>query len=66
MMRKNSNIYLIFCENDYFGRNRLLDWVVSREEETGLAFNDGLYMVYVNGQYKDDLEIGRLMQELNH
>ena len=39
---------------------------MSREEETGLAFNDGLYMVYVNGQYKDDLEIGRLMQELNH
>ena len=66
MMRKNSSIFWFFCENDYFGRNRLLDWVVSREEETGLAFNDGLYMVYVNGQYKDDLEIGRLMQELNH
>lgn len=30
-----------------------------------MLFDDGLYIVYVNGQYKDDSEIGRLIQELN-
>lgn len=63
---RNSDIYLIFiCDHDHFNTGNPVEWIVSRVVETGALFDDGLYMIYVNGQYNDDSEIGKLIQEMN-
>ena len=56
--------YVIFItENDVIGENKPLYHIKRVVEETGKAFNDGSYIIYVNGKNRDDTALGKLMQD---
>lgn len=58
--------YTIFItEKDFFGRGAPVYWIRSINETTGEPFDDGAYILYVNGEYQDDSELGKLMQDFN-
>ena len=56
--------YVIFItERDYFRKNLPL-YVIKRViEGTGEDFNDGSYIIYVNGAYRDSSPLGKLMHD---
>lgn len=33
--------------------------------DTGKAFNDGLHILYINGAFRDDSELGKLMHDFS-
>ena len=56
--------YVVFItEKDVIGRGRAV-YRVERYFDTGEPFPDGSHIVYVNGAYRDDSPIGRLMHDL--
>ena len=56
--------YMIFItENDYFRKNLPLYTVNRHIEETGEPFDDGAHIIYVNGQNREDTDLGRLMSD---
>ena len=56
--------YTIFItENDYFGEKKSMYHIERVNIETNNLFNDGEHIIYVNGQYRDDSEIGKLMHD---
>jgi len=56
--------YTIFItENDYFCVGKPLYHIERVNLETKNLFNDGEHIIYVNGQYRDDSEIGKLMHD---
>lgn len=57
--------YVIFItENDYFGKGLPMYHIERTVQETGIIFDDGSHIIYVNGSYKnDDDPIGRLMHD---
>ena len=56
--------YTIFItENDYFCVGKPLYHIERVNLETNNLFNDGEHIIYVNGQYRDDSEIGKLMHD---
>ena len=58
--------YTIFItEKDFFGEGRALYHFKSIEEETGRFLNDGRNIIYVNGEYRGDNDLGRLMHDFN-
>lgn len=58
--------YVIFItENDYFGENQPLYPVQNIITTTGKPFNDGTHIIYVNGEYRGDSDVGRLMHDFN-
>ncbi|MBQ8508310.1 MAG: nuclease [Clostridia bacterium] len=56
--------YVIFItEKDIFG-DRLPLYTINRTiEETGRPFGDGSHILYVNGENRDDTQLGRLMHD---
>ncbi|MCR5669021.1 MAG: PD-(D/E)XK nuclease family transposase [Lachnospiraceae bacterium] len=55
--------YVIFItENDYFHEGKPL-YRFLRREDNGLLFDDGSYIIYVNGEYEGDDDIGRLLSD---
>ena len=58
--------YVIFItEGDYFKRNEPL-YRISRTLESGEIFNDGSHIIYVNGQYKGNDDLGRLISDMKN
>ena len=58
--------YVIFItENDVLSGGKPLYHVERRIEELGLAFGDESHIIYVNGQYRGDDAIGRLMHDFS-
>lgn len=58
--------YVIFItENDYFGENQPLYPVQNIITTTGKPFNDGTHIIYVNGEYRGDSDVGKLMHDFN-
>ncbi|MCR4876433.1 MAG: Rpn family recombination-promoting nuclease/putative transposase [Clostridiales bacterium] len=56
--------YTIFItEKDIFGAGKPFYPVERINMTTGEPFNDGEHILYVNGTYRDDTEIGRLMHD---
>lgn len=56
--------YIIFItENDVFGKGEPLYIFTRTEAKTGEPLSDGTYIIYVNGQYRGDDAIGRLMHD---
>ena len=56
--------YVIFIyKHDKFGKGLPIYRVERVVFETGEAFDDGSHIVYVNGKYKGDDEIGKLIQD---
>lgn len=61
---KLTETYVIFItENDYFGKALPLYHIERMIQETGELFNDDEHILYVNGQYRGDDAIGRLMHD---
>lgn len=56
--------YVIFItERDYYGRNRSIYRVRRTVEDDNSLYGDGSNILYVNGQYRDDTDIGKLMHD---
>ncbi len=67
--QKFSNLkdsYVIFItEKDYFKEGRALYTINRVIDETGRDFGDGSHIIYVNGTYRGNDEIGRLMKDFH-
>lgn len=60
----NCQTYVIFItENDILGENRPLYTIDRTIAESGKLFNDGMHIIYVNSQIRDDTALGRLMHD---
>ena len=58
--------YVIFItENDIFRKGLPVYSVERTVRETGEEFSDGLHIVYANGRYRGDDEMGRLMRDFS-
>lgn len=63
---KLPDTYVIFItENDYYRENQPIYSIQNIITTTGKPFNDGTHILYVNGNYRGDSEIGRLMHDFN-
>lgn len=50
-------------ENDILGENRPLYTIDRTIAESGKLFNDGMHIIYVNSQIRDDTALVRLMHD---
>lgn len=58
--------YVIFiCEHDKFQKNLPMYHIERYIQETGEIINDGSHIIYVNGKYRGDDEIGVLMKDFS-
>ena len=58
--------YVIFItENDYYKAGESVYTIQNMNLTLNRPFNDGAHILYVNGEYRDDSEIGRLMHDFN-
>lgn len=58
--------YTIFItEKDFFGKGEPVYLIQNMNCTTGQPFLDGAYIIYVNGEYRGDDEIGLLMHDFN-
>ena len=58
--------YVIFItENDVLGGNKAIYHIERIIKETGNDFSDGAHILYVNGAYRDDSPIGKLMHDFS-
>ena len=63
---KLPDTYVIFItENDYYGENQSIYSIQNIITTIGQPFNDGTHILYVNGNYRGDSDIGRLMHDFN-
>ncbi|MBD5082053.1 MAG: Rpn family recombination-promoting nuclease/putative transposase [Ruminococcaceae bacterium] len=59
--------YVIFItENDVLGENRPLYTIERVIKESGRPFNDGLHIIYVNSQIRDESALGKLMRDFHN
>lgn len=58
--------YTIFItEKDFFGKGEPIYRIQNMNLTTGEAFNDGAFILYVNGEYRGDDDLGKLMHDFN-
>lgn len=58
--------YVIFItENDIFGKDLPIYTIERTIEETKELFNDGSHIIYVNGSYKGNDDIGKLIHDFH-
>ena len=56
--------YTIFItERDFFGKGKAFYRIERINLDTNEPFNDGEHILYVNGEYRDDSDIGKLMHD---
>ncbi len=54
---------IFFCRHDKFRKGEPVYHIERRVFETGKSFNDGSHIIYVNGKYKGDDMLGRLIHD---
>jgi len=58
--------YTIFIiEKDFFGKGKPIYFIKRKNFTTGEPFEDGEYILYVNGEYRGNSDIGKLMHDFN-
>lgn len=58
--------YVIFItEKDYYKAGKSLYMIQNMNLTLNQLFNDGTHILYVNGEYRDNSDIGRLMHDFN-
>lgn len=58
--------YIIFItERDYYKAGKSIYMIQNMNLTLNQPFNDGAHILYVNGEYRDDSDIGRLMHDFN-
>jgi len=64
--KKIKDSYVIFIyKHDKFKKGLPIYHIDRYVRETGEVFDDGSHIIYVNGKYKGDDDIGRLMQDFH-
>ena len=64
--RELPDSYVIFItENDYYKAGELVYVIQNMNLTLGQPFGDGAHILYVNGKYRGDSDIGRLMHDFN-
>ena len=64
--RKLPDSYVIFItENDYYKAGEPVYVIQNMNLTLGQPFGDGAHILYVNGKYRGDSDIGRLMHDFN-
>ena len=59
-------VYVIFItEKDFFGDNESIYEFETLNTKKHFPLNDGRHILYVNGQYRSDTDIGKLMHDFN-
>lgn len=56
---------IFITEHDIMGENRPLYHVERYIAETGIEFGDGSHILYVNGAYRDETPVGKLMHDFS-
>lgn len=56
---------VFITENDVMGQGKPLYQIERYISDTGEKFDDGSYILYVNGAYRDDTPIGKLMHDFS-
>lgn len=56
---------IFITEKDFFGLMQPLYRIERMNLTTGNPFDDGAHILYVNGEYQGDSELGRLMHDFN-
>lgn len=58
--------YTIFItEKDFYGKGEPIYFIQRMNLTTGEPFKDGEHILYVNGEYRGDSDIGKLMHDFN-
>ena len=58
--------YTIFIiEKDFYGKGEAIYVIERINLTTGKSFEDGEHILYVNGEYRGESEIGKLMHDFN-
>ncbi|MGM9940613.1 MAG: hypothetical protein ACI32N_01310 [Bulleidia sp.] len=58
--------YVIFItEKDYYGKNQPIYKIERMVLNDNVSFEERSHILYINGQYRDDTEIGKLMHDFN-
>ena len=58
--------YIIFItERDFYNKGEPVYLIQNMNITTGELFEDGAYILYVNGEYRGNSEIGKLMHDFN-
>lgn len=58
--------YVIFItENDYYKEGKPVYMIQNMNITLSKLFDDGAHILYVNGEYRDDSDIGKLMHDFN-
>lgn len=58
--------YTIFItEKDFYGMGKSIYRIERMNLDTGKPFEDGEHILYVNGEYRDNSDIGKLMHDFN-
>ena len=64
--RELPDTYVIFItEKDYYKAGKPVYVIQNINLTLGLPFEDGTHILYVNGEYRDDSDIGKLMHDFN-
>lgn len=64
--RELPDTYVIFItENDYYKAGKPVYLIQNMNMTLGKPFEDGTHILYVNGEYRDDSDIGKLMHDFN-
>ena len=65
LLENNKSVVIFITQKDYFKMGRPLYKFERVDIETGINFNDGTSIIYVNGSYKGiDTAIGRLIHDI--
>ena len=65
--RELPDTYVIFItENDYYKAGKPVYFIQNMNLTLGKPFDDGAHILYVNGEYRDDSDIGKLMHDFNY
>lgn len=58
-------VNLFITEKDYYKAGKPVYVIQNINLTLGLPFEDGTHILYVNGEYRDDSDIGKLMHDFN-
>lgn len=56
---------IFITENDIWGKGEPVYQIERMNQTTGKSFGDGSHILYVNGMYRDDSAIGKLMHDFS-
>ena len=56
---------IFITEKDYYQAGKAVYMIQNMNQTLNQPFGDGAHILYVNGEYRDDSAIGKLMHDFN-